>query len=161
MALAPVGRLFTMGTDLLDAIEKQFVAAGITLPTRRYVHTGDIAHDCDQLVVSLTRLFRGLPGLEQPADPGHGAVDYRTVVWTVELIRCTDQPNRTPTAAELQAEASARIEDLWTLHHGVWLAQKAAVELPSCSTVLVGDVEAIGPQGGPAGWRMTVEYGVL
>lgn len=161
MPLIPTARLANVANDVLTAVVDAFAAANVALPSRRYVHTGAVAHDCEQLVVSTMRNYRGEPLQEAPGR-SRGPYEPRSVEVDVALIRCVSVPNEVgdpPSAATLDGEGEARHADLWIITHGLYLAHKNG-ELETCQQLAIGDAEAVGPDGGFAGWTVTAHLQV-
>lgn len=52
----PSDDLAVLSANLLDSVATRLTAEGITVPARRYVHAGGVAHDCEQLVVAWARI---------------------------------------------------------------------------------------------------------
>ena len=80
---------FNTAKILMDSIVDTFAQAGIALPERRYFTVGGqgtVAHDCEQLTISLEQIYSGLPG-DQAQNPVK-CDSPKTGVFGVELVRC-------------------------------------------------------------------------
>lgn len=140
----PAENPFEIGELILEAVEEAFAAASVTLPDRRYVHSGAIAHDCEQVVVSCQ-------GLEREA-----AIGPRASIFDIEIVRCVPAVSEIglPTAAALQESAQELLTDARLLFSIV-----GAESLRECRTPTVRDFVPIGPEGGFGGWRMRLVVG--
>lgn len=158
----PVSKIFDMADALLTAIEAAFAAQSVDLPDRRYVHHGEIAWDCEQLVVNAGPVYVGTAAAQvgNPLRCGWAT----TAVFSILLLRCipiverdeSGQPVGFPTAEELQSSAEALQTDAVILfHHGVLQALQDEVfgETPD---VVLQPMAAQGPQGGLAGWGLSL-----
>jgi hypothetical protein len=100
---------FTIALAVLDVA----VNALTDPPDRQYITYGDIAVDCDQIVVGI----RGITPTQQFPDAGMARVrcgQMPTVEMWVELHRCGPQPDESgnaPTAAALQTFAQTMSDD--------------------------------------------------
>lgn len=109
------GSLAALANGVLDSVVSVFEQAGVTLPERRYIATGETAHDCEQVTVSLQQLYLGPPG-DQSETPQRCEAP-RTAVLLVEIVRCIPQPGRNgaPDVAALQATAEQQMIDAYML----------------------------------------------
>lgn len=167
LTAATIRTAATYADELLAAVVDAFSTASVDLPSRQYVHAGAIAHDCDQMVVSLRRIVPGDVGVTLTGDTSGqinanlGTVDVRTAVFDVQLLRCVPSADsQSPDPATLDAEADARIVDAQTLVSGIVTARTRGY-LADCDRVAVGTCEAEGPQGGVAGWTVDVHIALL
>lgn len=156
--------LYAVAGDILAAISDAFAMANpaVSLPDRQYVTTGGVAWDigtgCDeQLVVTITRIFGGLPGVEQ----GFGSrCDVpNTAEFHAQLVRCVPpmgSDGSAPSSAALDASGERLAVDGWLLAHAVPRFFKCGALLSRCDSLVNGPVVAVGPQGGVAGWDLTV-----
>ena len=89
-----------LAKKILTAVETHFAAAhGVALPKRRYIAPGDgrlVAHDTDQLVVSLSGIGLGpaptAPGLAEQIGSPLSASGIRHAIFIVQLVRCLKEP---------------------------------------------------------------------
>lgn len=147
--------------DLADALLAAAVSAysdaGVTAPDRRYIHAGQVAFDCEQLVVSTTRVFRGRPRL--PAADVNRPGDLWSVEFTLNLLRpvptLTDR-GQPPSTAKLQQAGTDLSVDARVLSLGMVPKLKAA-PFDGCDLVAAGDLIPVGPEGGFGGWNLVVE----
>lgn len=141
---------------LLETVEARFTTAGVVLPERRFTHTGEIAFDCPQLVVSFIRIFNGQPGAEIA-----GSIPcamFRSAEFQVLLTRCVpifDEAGEPPTPEELSSAANEIAVDAYVLFNGLVEAYREGV-FSACGNLAIGSVEAVGPDGGAGGVVCTV-----
>ena len=119
MSLAPE-RFYQVAVAILDAVKAAYLADGTDLPARQYVANGEVAFDCDQLVVQVPRIFTGLPGAEQSlplklASP----VSMQAVVWLLRCVPIIDDGGREPTPEAIQESAQEILRDAALLRTGL------------------------------------------
>lgn len=140
--------VYDIASDLLTSVASRLEDAGLIVPARRYVHAGEIAWDCEQLVVSGGLLSHAFPGeaakVEFCSPPRH-------VRFEVSLARCV--PSLTddggpPPVDDLDAAASSTLADLWSLSYVLWAGYRAGEWASPCHTLLLGPVAVVGPDGG-------------
>lgn len=154
MTVADPDLLETIAEQIMAAVEAEWAAQTLTLPDRRYLTTGVVAADCEQLVVSLIAAFAGRPAAEEPQT--EWTFDkIRTATYAVELWRCV-VAGSAATIGSLDAEGRARLRDGWLLHRGLVEAVLAG-GIVGCRDGSVGRLETIGPEGAFAGLRVTVD----
>ncbi len=154
MPLDP-SRIYDLATDLLDCVVAGMgevfddYLPAIVLPDRQYVHAGDVAFDCEQVVVTvpaagLTHAFPGQSAQTQVcAPPRHVALE----VWIVRCVPGLKDNGDPPAVAELDAAARLTLTDLWTLSYVLWDTYRDQCWGGSCASVLLGPVEVVGPEG--------------
>lgn len=149
--------LFTLAVTLKTAIEDAYTAAGVTLPTRRYVANGGVVIDCDQLVIQPGRLFTGVPALEETQRfklPRSQSFEY--VIW---LIRCApkmDGRGNPPTIADVEVSSAEVLQDTRLLFNAVMVRDV----LGDCVDGASLGIEVYGPQGGYVGNQATLRVQV-
>lgn len=149
-------RLVSIANHMLAEIVQRLTAAGIPVPTRRYIHAGEIAHDfaggdcAEALVVSWGGSFQGQPGAESSGSPMKCAVPL-SAGFTIALLRCVPTLNShgdPPSADALQDAGVDILTDAMTLPAVIVDAQLDGELVPiGCSLVGLGDVSPIGPTG--------------
>lgn len=136
-------RLYVLGVELLESIVDEFALLGLPLPPRQYVANGDVAFDCEQLVVTLERVYSGLPGQETTRRtllPRLQSAQYAAY-----LVRCApvmDDRGRPPEEAAMEASAITLYSDMnvmWRVIGTIW---------GNCRDSSIGTVEIVGPSGG-------------
>lgn len=146
-----------MAVDLLEVVGDALEAKGVTLPERQYVHVGEVADDCEQLVVSVPRLYVGLPSAQDLT--GIRCSSSITVELHPRLTVCVPtvegDPPTFPSAEELNQAGMVLGVAGWAMLQGVVAAVKGDL-WTSCQEVVVGDLLAHGPAGGYSGWDLTV-----
>lgn len=159
MPLDP-SKIYDIATDLLDSVVARMVdvfddyTPAIELPDRRYVHAGDVAFDCEQVVVAGQDLTHAFPGESAAilvcSPPRHVALE----VWIVRCVPSLKDNGDPPTAAELDAAAYQTLVDQWTLAYVLW-AFRDDWSGP-CASLLFGPVEIVGPEGAYSAVKATV-----
>lgn len=157
-------KIYDLASSVLASVASRMTAAGDPPPDRRYVHAGEVAFDCEELVVSATVLDHAFPG-ESPQM--HVCAPPRHVVFEVWLIRCApvqDDHGNPPSVAELDAAAAQVLTDMWVLplvlYDGLiehdWGGIANCEACDACDSVLFSSVEAVGPEGAFGGVKATL-----
>lgn len=159
MPLDP-SKIYDIASDLLDSVVTRVedvydeYTPAIVLPDRRYVHAGDVAWDCEQVVVAgqdLTHAFPGEAGeILVCSPPRHVALE----VWIVRCVPTLKDNGDPPTPAELDEAARVTLTDQWVLAYILW-AYRDDWSGP-CASLLFGPVEIVGPEGGFSAVKATV-----
>lgn len=147
--------IIAVAQDVLNSIVLKFDENDESLPTRRIITTGDVVHDCEQLVITFVQLYIGGPGAE--ADQPQKCDSPRTGVFTVELIRCIPKiTNRgsAPSPEDLLASATQQLADAWLLVDGAMFS--ASAEFLGALT----DVSVSEPKGGYQAVRLNLVIGI-
>lgn len=144
-----------LAQQVLTAVENQFAASALELPSRRYVAAGEplqIAWDCEQVVVALQGIGWGQAedlSVPTPKVAAQFAVTaVRHAVLSVQIIRCTPTGNRgLPSAADVHAAGLTSMQDAGQLSQAlVWLI--AHLELGPDGHAQAGAITPLGPSGG-------------
>lgn len=153
--------IFQTASDILDCIVEGFAEANVDLPARQYVHQGEVALDCEQLVVTFSGLVHTLPlGGEEVTN----CPPPRSAVFDVWLTRCVPglkDGGKDPTAAELTDSAEALQTDAWVLANLLFTTHQAGCWGDTCGGVLLGPVLPYGPEGGHGGSHATLTVNLL
>lgn len=154
--------LYDTAADVLDSVATRLAAQGITVPTRQYVHAGEVAFDCcDQLVVTVVQLDHAMPGEQatilQCAPPRHANID----VWLTRCVPVSKDNGDPPTAAELEASAAEVLTDMWSLAYVLWEGYQAHDWGGTCSSVILNAIEAVGPEGGCGGSHAAIDLLII
>lgn len=159
MPLDP-SKIFDIATDLLasvvDRMEDVFddYTPAIVLPARRYVHAGDVAFDCEQVVVAAQDLTHSFPDAAAEilvcSPPRHTAFE----VWIVRCVPTLKDNGDPPTTTDLDAAAYQTLVDQWTLAYVLWANRSDWSGV--CASLLFGPVEIVGPEGGFTAVKATV-----
>jgi hypothetical protein len=171
----PEPPLWANGQYLYDLCHAILVAASALLspaPDRQYVSHGPPPWDAglsgdgckSQLTVGVDRIRSSLqPTLNQLLTQGSKQVVPVADIEVV-LLRCavTMQGRMIPTSAELDAESLALAVEAQALWGGLVTASMDGTLFPTMHNgqFLWRGMEAVGPNGGLAGWRMTLEVGL-
>ena len=157
MPVANVDYLYSLGQEILTNAVAALAANGIAAPARRYVSPGEIADDCEQMVVQLSRVYSGFPGGEILAPEKCGFV--RTGEFLLRLIRCVldTEDQLPPTDAELDARGRTLLQDVWVLHQGLIERYGSGAFLARCQDLALGGASPVGPEGGLGGWQFVLQ----
>lgn len=159
MPLDP-SRLYDIAEDLLasviDRMEDVYddYTPAISLPDRRYVHAGDVAWDCEQVVVAgreLTHAFPGQAGEMLICSPPH---HYALEVWIVRCVPGSKDNGDPPTPESLDEAARVTMTDQWVLSYILWANRDDWKG--TCASLLLGPVEIVGPTGNFSAVKATV-----
>lgn len=152
MPLDP-SKIYDTAADLLDSVVTRMTDVyddyepAVELPDRQYVHAGEVAFDCEQVVVSGMNLTHAFPGeagaILVCSPPRHVQLD----VWIVRCVPTLSGNGDPPTAAALDASAQIVLKDLWVLAYVLWDGYKAKDWGGDCAAVLLGPVGIVGPEG--------------
>lgn len=154
-------RIKDVAATILNAIVVGLEAEGIEVPTRRYTHDGEVAHDfadedcASALIVTWTGTFQatGAGTAIQCAVPLQAQ-------FGIALLRCVPtfvEDSQPPSAADLQAAADVIHLDAMTLPK-VIIDAHLAKELTGIEAGLMGisSVLPVGPLGGVGGTQMQI-----
>ena len=153
------GLVYEVATDILECTAARLTAYGIDVPTRQYVHMGEVALDCcdpGQLVVTVSNLTHAMPGAGEEIAV---CSPPRSVTFDVWLNRCVptlDDNGDPPTAAELDDSAETLLTDLWTLAYVLWDGYKDGCWGGGCASVLFGPITPYGPEGACGGVHASI-----
>ena len=157
-----MNRIYDLAHAALDAVTTRWDYDAEPLPTRQSIAVGEVAWDCEQLIVAVesTANHVGDVAVEvyesMQAAAGFG---LRFVTLGIWLVRCvTAQPTTNsmsgevypPTLAQLDHDASIVLADVTSITNAVSAAQKAG-ELAGCNGLVHERWEALGPAGGLVG----------
>lgn len=155
--------LAALGPDLLASLVGRLPALGSSVPARRYVHAGEVAYDCEQLVVAFERAAPGMVGVDQVSPRPVGAVYGRMATLAVHLVRCvptmTDR-GQAPATADLTAVATQQFTDALALPMAMRAGLAASEWGSLCDSVLWAETVPNGPLGGYSGIIMRVNLQV-
>lgn len=83
-------RLSTALTSVMDAVLQAAMDLNVDLPTQQIVTTGNLAHDCEQVLVIGSGLTTGSPTSADTSFTGGGAcATMWSLVVTVDIVRCS------------------------------------------------------------------------
>lgn len=155
-------RVYDVAQSILDTLVVAFDDAGVLLPDRQYVHVGEVAYDCEQLVVTFTDMNKGLA-----AAPETTVVRWAhpTIAgYEIHLVRCVPgiDEDGVPTVSELEAAALQTGIDSWLVGTTLPLAVKAKTFPPTpCQLVALGELVVNGPLGNMVGVSLPVDVGLV
>lgn len=156
----PETAIATLADDLLTEFAAAAADNGITLPARRYVHVGQVAFDCEQVVVSASQITRGRP----PAAAGDIVRISDTLVVELNLWIVRKVPGlsfdgeQLPSVAELQAAGETLAADGWLMTVGMMARYRKLAG--RCTSLTVTDTLSAGPEGGYGGWQTVLQVGL-
>lgn len=146
-------------TNLVSMLEDLLAVSVAALddpPDRQFVAHGDFAHDCPLVAVRI------IDFVHEPQTNDGGCAVIPVVTFDVTVLRCyaaSTEQQPVPTAESITDDALVLARDANDLSAEI-LDQSAAGTLfdgVTCGDVnLSGGLEAVGPEGGIAGWRLTL-----
>lgn len=150
-------KLADTAAALLQVCVDGLTTAGLTVPERQYVSSGSVAYDCEQLVVTLERLYPAVPFQDDPGAPVLRMTLLRAATLGVHLVRCiptlSDGPRGDvfPTPADLDASGMALLTDALVLPKVITTAWRADTFLGTCDQMGIREVLPAEPDGGFGG----------
>lgn len=164
-----VDHLYELAQEIKDASVLALSSSGVDVPTRQFIAPGlEVAdevwdNDCNQLAVHLLRLFSGSP------DEELGFVEQKgyaiSALYAVRITRCLQSVPEGDEAANpdaLNSDSQVLYRDAWVLRQNLldqYHVQKTFLQ--SCQSALIGPLEPFGPNGGVAGWVLSIGVQVL
>lgn len=148
-------RLYALAWDILHAVEQHFLNEGVNLPERRYVHVGQVALDCEQLVLAVDQLTAGLPLGTPPSSRCVQPKTLRARLWLIRCVPTLTEQGDPPSFASLDESARTLLIDAWTLPAAVLYAQSSGA-FGDCSWVEAGPLASVGPEGALGGWALSI-----
>lgn len=152
--------LYNLASGVLAKAVAAYTAAARTPPARQYVSAGVPAWDDEQLVVEVAGLRWGHP--QQPGIALAQGYALRTADLVVHVTRCMPGPDdngNPPTADVLDSASQTLLGDAWTVFEA--LATAAADKtLNGCASVVVGQADIVGPEGGLADMPIGLSFAI-
>lgn len=167
--------LFDLADTLLDTAVASLSEArtGLAPPTKTYVSHTDPVADYDGCCAEAHGYGGGILTVHAGSDIGdpldfapldgtQGCGMRMRARFTITVLRCvpTIDSHAVPDAATLDASAQRLLTDLWCLVAGLMTARSdetwPGTLGASCRDVLLEDVMPLEPEGGCAGWKVTV-----
>lgn len=157
--------LYQDAQAILNVVVDAFLDSAVALPERQYVSDGSIAIDCEQLTVTIVQVYRGLPGEIQtdPMGPRRCAT-VSSFECAIILVRCVPTLKESsagqivfPTVHELDSSAQTILQDGAILWRGLMAAWAEGTLVPGCDQLALGPMISLGPEGGFAGWTVSLE----
>lgn len=138
--------IYDIAADLLAALALRLTDP----PARQYVHAGEPALDCEQLVITVPEA-----GLQHSFPDQSAKVEFcspprhvNLQVWVTRCVPTLQDVGDPPTVADLDTSAQVVLGDLWTLAYELWDSYRDGDWGQTCATLLLGPVAVIGPEGG-------------
>lgn len=147
-------RIRDLAAAFLAAVVARYAATTAGLPERRYTTVGDVAFDCEQLVVSAETVYAGLPGAETFQSTPPSIAFLYTVRFAIGLVRCVPGPTsqgKPPSAANLLAAGELAQIDTREILKAVTKAKTAGDLTAFCQNVGFAGISYTGPSGGFVG----------
>lgn len=167
-------RLTDIAQTILDALISELEMAGITVPSRRYIHSGEVAHDfssenCGEaFIVAWGGSSQGTVVEGQAAGILSQVIKCATPMsarFVIVLLRCVptiDDDGNPPSATSLQESGEQVLADAMTLP-AVAIDAHLRNELTGigCSLAGISQVAPIGPFGAVGGTAMELFVGLV
>jgi hypothetical protein len=159
--------LVNAATNLLGLVSASLTEAGVSVPARSYIAPGgSVAADGEQLVVVLSKIEEGQPGM-----PGGGynvsPMTFNSLTLAVSLLRPVPTiKNGTagkvsiPSASQLNAAGTLMMTDsiaLWNAARSI-KANPSLLGLAPNQPFVLGPLTPYGPDGGIAGHTMEMAW---
>lgn len=158
MRWGPVSKLRDLADEVMTVTEQAFADADIDLPERRFVSNNGVAYDCEQFSVEIGALSTGTAGADQPGPARLPKVAVATLL--IALIRdcqpLASENGSPPSVEDIEAASDELLADASVLIK-VFMRTNA---LGSCSDVSIQTCVPYGPEGGLAGWVLTIRAGL-
>lgn len=156
---------FTFAQDLIAALVSAYAAVPLPLPSRRYISEGQIAIDCEQVVVEPIRSYRGTVNRVTDTTVPQRCFSLRTAEFRIWIIRCTSTPVdigngevRMPNPDEIEAFSEPIITDLFFMPYSLQVAAVNGDLGVGCDDLLFQQANVHPPSGGYGGVNLIVEY---
>ena len=98
--------LKNMMDGILSRIETVFQSYNVPLPSRRYWTMGEVAVDCEQVVVNFLQMYLGTPGDEQSSPQRCHVPRTATVIISISRPVATVGQNGRPPSGDKITESS-------------------------------------------------------
>lgn len=158
---------WTLANTVLSAVVNGWDGGAEPLPERQYVTVGEVAWDCEEVVVSIERTF-GYAGdlsvdFNQPLTRGFSFA-LRGVTLAIWIVRCfpafEDDAGDPPTTTAIEAATQPIATDSGAILSALIDSQKAG-ELAGCDGLVFENWTVEGPQGGMAAGVLRVRIGFI
>lgn len=139
--------LKVMMDGVLEKVQNVFQSYNVNLPGRQYWTMGQPAIDCEQLVVTFTQMYLGVPG-DQATTPQRCHVP-RTVVLNVILTRkipTVGQNGKAPSGTAIEESSYSSAVDAWVLMESI--NQLDQWDSTGYGLGVIATLDMIGPEGG-------------
>lgn len=149
--------LYVLAQKVLDSVVGVYEQAGVPLPSRRYVHFGEVANDCEQLTVQLDQHYFGV--LNGDANALQRCDGPRAAVMSVVMFRhepAVGQKGTPPPVDKLNAAARVHMRDAYLLMTAAGQADLNG----GWGTGFIAEVSPIAASGGFTGIAMALSMQV-
>lgn len=158
-------RIYTIGNELLNAVNNHFATKNVELPERQYVHYGEVAWDCPSLVASMVGfstphnqlgVSEQFPNIVLPGVPFTRHVSFE--VWLLlSICAIPGEDGDFPTEEQLDTDGEMMLINGWLLYEALLVGAAAGSVLEGgCQSIDIGECVPVGPDGAMAGWQSTV-----
>lgn len=149
-----MSKLRDLADEVMTVSEQAFDDASIALPTRRFISNNGVAYDCEQFSVEIGAVSTGSAAADRPGPARLPKLPVATVM--IALIRdCQPmslEDGSPPSVEVIEAASDELLADASVL---IKTFMRSNV-LGSCSDVSVQTLVPYGPEGGLAGWVLTI-----
>ena len=144
--------LFETANKLLGLVVEQLGEQGVSIPDRVYAAPGmDLAFDCEQLTVHLSRIISNFQGADTPYPVRTHKILRKSAEYYITLCRCvpTIRDDGSPPSPEsLSASANVAMTDMRCLRVALETIEHKHLMVPPNVPVTLGQVTTMGPLGG-------------
>ena len=139
--------LKNMMDGIISRIETVFQSYNVPLPSRRYWTMGEVAIDCEQVVVNFLQMYLGTPGDEQSTPQRCHVPRTATVIISISRPVVTVGQNGRPPSGEKITESSySSAIDAWVLMES--LREFDMWDDSGYGLGVIATVDTSGPEGG-------------
>lgn len=166
--LSPKGVSFFKDTDFLPERIRSIQNAGAMdvydlaiEGTHNFIADGLVVHNCESVVVSLGRVYRGTSNRPTDLITSQRCVGVRTAEYHIWIVRCASTPDDSgnpPSTTLIESFAEPLYTDMWVLPWGLTIAALDGSLGFSCDDILISTITMQRQQGAYAGVELLVEY---
>jgi hypothetical protein len=139
--------LKNMMDGILSRIEDVFQTYNVPLPQRRYWTMGEVAVDCEQVVVNFLQMYLGTPGDEQSMPQRCHVPRTATVIISISrAVATVGQNGRPPSGDKITESAHASAIDAWVLMECI--RQFDMWDDTGYGLGVIATMDSSGPEGG-------------
>jgi hypothetical protein len=151
--------LKNMMDGILSRIETVFQTYNVPLPTRRYWTMGEVAVDCEQVVVNFVQMYLGTPGDEASGPQRCNVPRTASVIISISRpVATVGQNGRPPSGDKITESSYSSAIDAWVLmecirEFDVW-------DDTGYGLGVIATLDSSGPEGGFQTVNMQLTLGV-
>jgi hypothetical protein len=151
--------LKNMMDGILSRIEIVFQSYNVPLPSRRYWTMGEVAVDCEQVVVNFLQMYLGTPGDEQSSPQRCHVPRTATVIISISRqVATVSQNGRPPTGDKITESSYSSAIDAWVLMES--LREFDMWDDSGYGLGVIATLDTSGPEGGFQTVNMQLTLGV-